>query len=195
MDGYDKGNGQASGFRPSSVPRPSFTPATRPRTTPPPLNRSSTASGTLRTEASRSVQTYGIRRAVELLRRLPPGDRAVLVEVVKMALESANVQVESIIEDATKRGTEIDARIAVLRLEVSQREEEISTRREEIANLETEQDEISRVKTQLTAANESPEQPIEEKAPSNDDAVVSATSDIDVTADLGPTLTALEQLT
>src|SRR5690242_4855062 len=145
----------------------------RPRSSPPPMTRALTPPipiqaprAPAKTEPPRAAPSYGIARAVELLRRLPPGDRAVLVDVVKMALESAQVRVESIIDDATKRGSEIDARIEVLRQEVAQREEEIATRREEIANLETEQDEITHVKDQLSAVRE---EPIEEKAASNDE--------------------------
>lgn len=169
MDG--KGNGHVSSFRTSTgVPKPSFPLHPRPKSTPPPLTRAMTQPAApvthTRPEPARHPPSYGIARAVELLRRLPAGDRALLVEVVTMALESANVQVETIIDDATKRGAEIDARIAVLRAEVAQREEEIATRREEIASLETEQDEISQVKQQLTATREPP---MDEKPPSNDE--------------------------
>jgi hypothetical protein len=102
---------------------------------------------------------YGIRRAVELLRRLPPGERGVLVEVVKMTLESVNVHVDTIIDDASRREVEIDKRIAALKHEVSEREEQIATRRDEIQELETEQQEIALVKQQLNAAREQAERP------------------------------------
>lgn len=152
MDSYGKANGHAVNGE-LHVPRPSFpSPPHRPSTQPP-RTRPPTPPPSTRPSTSRS-SAYGIRRAVELLRRLPPGERAVLVDVVKMTLESLNVQVEAIVDDASRREGEIDKRIAMLREEVGEREEQIATRRDEIRQLEVEQEEIARVKEQLTAARE-----------------------------------------
>jgi len=155
---------------PSSVaPAPAAAPAAGPSPAP-------AAPSPAAPEASRpSNDPYGIRRAIELLRRLPPGERALLVEVVKMTLESVNVHVATIVDDANRRETEIDRRIAVLRREVNEREEEISTRRTEIANLELEQNEISRVKQQLSAVPEHAAAPTAVKAPANGDPARSLT--------------------
>jgi hypothetical protein len=151
MDAYGKANGHTMNGE-LHVPRPSF-PSPPRRTSPPaPPSRPPTTPPSSRPSTSRAG--YGIRRAVELLRRLPPGERAVLVDVVKMTLESLNVQVDTIVDDATRREGEIDKRIAMLREEVSEREEQIATRRDEIRQLEVEQEEIARVKEQLTAARE-----------------------------------------
>src|SRR5262249_40309235 len=43
--------------------------------------------------APREAEPFGIRRAMELLRRLPAGERGPLVEVVKMTLEALSVHV------------------------------------------------------------------------------------------------------
>src|SRR5262249_32710675 len=93
----------------------------------------------------------------------------VLVEVVRMTLESVDIQVAAIVADASNREAEIDRRIAVLRTAVKEREEEISTRREEIANLEVEQKEIARVKQELNAAHEQAEAPKALDPPSDHD--------------------------
>src|SRR5262245_1226641 len=72
------------------VPKPSFPPPLHRIPTPAPPSRPPSRPPTP-PPSSRPVvhhEPYGIRRAVELLRRLPPGERAVLVDVVKMTLES-----------------------------------------------------------------------------------------------------------
>jgi uncharacterized protein YqeY len=112
---------------------------------------------------------YGVRRAIELLRKLPSGERGVLVEVVRMTLESVNVHVTAIINDANNREADIDRRIGVLQGEVKQRKEEISTREDEIANLQMEQKEISRVRQELSTAHEQAALPSAPKTlPEND---------------------------
>ena len=143
------------------VPKPSFPPPLRRIGTPAPPSRISTPAPPSRPPtpppSSRPVvhhEPYGIRRAVELLRRLPPGERAVLVDVVKMTLESLDVHVDKIVDDANRREGEIEKRIVALREEVGEREEQIATRKDEIRQLEAEQEEIARVRDQLTAARE-----------------------------------------
>src|SRR5690349_16032224 len=102
MESFGKGNGQTSAFKPDANNRVSKPLPPRPSSTPPPLNRPQTVPNTpIKTShvvvagpvpappaahaAPRpSDDAYGIRRAIELLRRLPAGERAVLVEVVRM---------------------------------------------------------------------------------------------------------------
>ena len=190
MESFGKGNGQTSAFRPDANNRVSKPLPPRPSSTPPPLNRPQMlphtplkgphavvagpppvpASPAAPSAPRPSDDAYGIRRAIDLLRRLPAGERAVLVEVVRMTLESVNVPVAAIIEDADSREAEIDRRIAVLRTAVKEREEEIATRREEIANLEVEQKEIARVKQELNAAREQAEAPKTSNAAADEDA-------------------------
>jgi hypothetical protein len=181
MDTFGKGNGHA----PRTVPRPSYPPPTRlassprPRTSPP----ATIPSPPPLPASARRTDDYGIQRAVELLRRLPPGEREKFVEVVKMTLESVNVRVESIIDDAKRRSSEIEERIAVLQQEVTDREQEIAARREEIMNLEIEHSEITGVTQQLSSetAPESAPVLIEENAAANDE---HPTSEIDLQATL-----------
>ena len=187
MESFGKGNGQTSGFKTDTsnrVSKPALPP--RPGSTPVPLSRPPAVPNTspklsntpvagpppvpaspAPLAAPRPSDTYGIRRAIDLLRRLPRGERGVLVEVVRMTLESVDIQVAAIVEDASNREAEIDRRIAVLRTAVKEREEEISTRREEIANLEVEQKEIARVKQELNAAHKQAEAPKTLDAPSD----------------------------
>lgn len=105
---------------------------------------------------------------MELLNRLPRGERGLLVDVVKLTLEALNVQVSVIVDDAGNRESEIDRRIVVLRREATQHEEEASVRRQEITNLEAEREQISRVKRELTGMHEHTKALDVAKPPSND---------------------------
>src|SRR5262249_34598447 len=165
MAAFGKANEQSStGLR---VPRPSYPPTPRSHTPPPstrsltpaPIpNRIAPAPELLSpapapaiaptapmapvaqvapSPAPRQAEAFGIRRAMELLRRLPAGERGPLLEVVKMTLEAVSVHVSSIVSDASNREGEIDRRIAVLRGEAKQHEEAASVRRNEITQLET----------------------------------------------------------
>jgi hypothetical protein len=91
------------------------------------------------------------------------------VEVVKLTLECVNVQVSAIVDDASSREAEIDGRIAVLRREVTQHEEEVSVRRQEITHLEAEREGISRVKRELSGMHEHTRPLDVSKPPSNDE--------------------------
>lgn len=186
MDAFGKGNGHA----PRTVPRPSYPPPVRlasspkPRSTPPVTMPSPPPPP----PQARRADDYGIQRAVELLRRLPPGEREKFVEVVKMTLESVHVRVESIIDDANRRTSQIEDRIALLQQEVTDREQEIAARREEIMNLEVEHSEITGVKEQLSAVHPpagSVPLLIDETSAANDER---PTSEIDLEA----TLSAIE---
>src|SRR5215831_17638074 len=137
MEPFGKGNDHGL----SRVPRPSAALRPRSASTPPPPTRAPTPTPIAARPAptpsappravARGVVAYGIRRAMELLRPLPPGERGALVDVVKMTLESVNVKVDAIVDDASKREAEIERRMDVLRSEVAQHEGEVSVRRDE----------------------------------------------------------------
>ena len=95
---------------------------------------------------------YGINRAIELMRLLPEDNIELIVRVVKTTLESTNINVASIVQDATRKQTQIEARVGVLKKEIAGLEGEIATRRSEIALLETDHKETTSVKDRLVLA-------------------------------------------
>ena len=95
---------------------------------------------------------YGIEKAIELMRTLPQGNVELVVQVVKLALESAQIRIGTIIDDASARQERIQSRIGVLRSEISELELEINQRRTEIGTLEADFSETSTVKERLQLA-------------------------------------------
>jgi hypothetical protein len=99
-----------------------------------------------------SLGTYGIDDAVALMRTLPSENIELVVQVVKHTLESARIDIGAIIEDATAKQQRIEARIKVLRDAIAELEREIDTRRAEIAQLEADNRETTRVRERLILA-------------------------------------------
>jgi hypothetical protein len=95
---------------------------------------------------------YGIREAIELMRTLPAENVDLVVQVVKKTLESANIRIGGIIEDAGARQADIEGRISVLRQEISDLDREIISRKNEISRLEADHHEVSLVKDRLLLA-------------------------------------------
>jgi len=109
---------------------------------------------------------YGINKAIELMRLLPEDNVELIVRVVKTTLESTNINVASIVQDATRKQTQIEARVDLLKKEIAGLEGEIATRRSEIALLEADHKETTSVKDRLllaeklTAGREEPRPPV-----------------------------------
>ncbi len=97
---------------------------------------------------------YGIEEATELMRGLPEDHIELVALVVKRTLESTNVKVSTIIDDASQKQKRIDDRINLLKSEIGKFEEEIALRRGEISTLETEGEEITTVKERLKLAEQ-----------------------------------------
>ncbi len=95
---------------------------------------------------------YGIQNAIELMRKLPNENVALVVEVVKKTLESLHVDITGIIDDAERKEARIEERVAKLEEEISDYEEEIAARREEIAALTADREETRTVKERLEMA-------------------------------------------
>ena len=98
--------------------------------------------------------TYGIEEATELMRGLPEDHIELVALVVKRTLESTNVKVSTIIDDASRKQKRIDDRISLLKNEISKFEEEIASRKGEISTLENEGEEITTVKERLKLAEQ-----------------------------------------
>jgi hypothetical protein len=95
---------------------------------------------------------YGINKAIELIRSLPDDNMELVVLVVKTTLESANVKVSTIINDAVRKQSMLEKRIDSLAREVSALEAEVAARKREIATLEADYKETSTVKEWLVVA-------------------------------------------
>lgn len=95
---------------------------------------------------------FGIQNAMELMRKLPADNVPLVVSVVKTTLESLNVDVESIIEDAKEKRTKISDRISGLQAEIAEFEEEVAARREEIKALQDDATETKTVQERLQMA-------------------------------------------
>lgn len=95
---------------------------------------------------------YGIREAIELMRTLPAENVDLVVQVVKKTLESANIRIGGIIEDASARQVDIEGRITVLRQEIADLDREIASRKTEISRLDADHHEVSLVKDRLLLA-------------------------------------------
>jgi hypothetical protein len=109
-----------------------------------------------RVEAERprraSATSYGIDDAIALMRTLPADNVELVVQVVKHTLESARIDITAIIDDASGKQERIESRVKVLRDAIADLEREISTRRTEIDQLETDHRETTKVKERLVLA-------------------------------------------
>lgn len=122
--------------QPQPQPTPQTQPAPQPKTAPKQVPQ----------------PTFGIQRAIELMRKLPPENVELVVSVVKTTLESAQVDIESIVEDAVGRRRKISDRIDGLRSEITEFEEEIAARKTEISALERDYAETTGVQEKLELA-------------------------------------------
>ncbi len=99
-----------------------------------------------------SAADYGIEQAIELMRTLPQENVELVVQVVKHTLESTQIKIARIIDDASQKQQDIEGRIKVLRDEIAEFEKEIAARKSEIETLEADYEETSTVKDRLVLA-------------------------------------------
>jgi predicted nucleic acid-binding Zn-ribbon protein len=98
---------------------------------------------------------YGIDRAMELMRSLPTDQNPELVAmVITSTLESLDMKVAEIIEDAKSRQTDLEARIGVIKAKNSALEKEIELGVDEIVELEASLAEAMSVKERLQLAHD-----------------------------------------
>ena len=95
---------------------------------------------------------YGIEQAIQLMRTLPQDNVELVVQVVKSTLESTQIKIARIIDDATTKQQDVEGRIKVLKNEIADLENEIASRKSEIGTLEADYEETSRVKDRLVLA-------------------------------------------
>jgi len=96
-----------------------------------------------------SAFNYGIEEAVSLMRKLPDVDTDVVITVVRKTLESANVRVNEIINDAEKKEGNINKRTNTLTSEIEELQKKITLRNKEISILTKDLQETTKVKKLL----------------------------------------------
>lgn len=120
-------------------------------------------------EAQPARTPYGIDHAIRLMRTIPVDQHVdLVVTVIKNTLESLNVRLGDIVEDATRKQEYLTSRIADLRGEISQLEQEVERRNQEIRQIEADLAETTSVKERLLLAEgkqEGPKPPVAAKAP------------------------------
>jgi hypothetical protein len=98
---------------------------------------------------------YGIDRAIQLMRSLPTDQNPELVAmVITSTLESLDMKVAEIIEDARSRQTDLEARIGVIKAKNDALEKEIELGVDEIVALEASLAEAMSVKERLQLAHD-----------------------------------------
>jgi hypothetical protein len=103
-------------------------------------------------------RAYGIAQAIQLMRSVPVEDNVELVvAVIRGTLESLNVRLSDIIDDASSREHTLHSRIETLKAEIAEFEKQIDARGQEIGTLHSELSETTKVKERLLIAqNASP---------------------------------------
>ena len=97
---------------------------------------------------------FGIERAIQLMRALPTEQNPELVAmVITSTLESLEMNVAEIIQDARSRQADLEARIGTIKAKNSALEKEIELGVDEIVKLEATLAETTSVKERLEAAH------------------------------------------
>jgi hypothetical protein len=98
---------------------------------------------------------YGIVDVIRLLRTLPVDQHGELVvRVIRTTLESVNVHVGDLVEDATRQQQKLGDRIAALQSQILDLSNQIDAHRMEVARLEGELKETSTAKERLQHAEQ-----------------------------------------
>lgn len=103
-------------------------------------------------EQALPVASYGIDKAIELMRTLPSDNIELVVQVVKQTLESMQIKITDIIADATRKQELVQDRLEVLRGEIADLEKEIAIRQKEIEDLNADYKETNTVRKHLELA-------------------------------------------
>ena len=96
--------------------------------------------------------TYGIDHAIELLRSLPNENTDIVVSVVTKTLESANINVAKIIEDARDKVQTLESQINQLNEEIETLQHQITQKKQQISVSTAILGETQKVKGMLEAS-------------------------------------------
>ncbi len=132
------------------------------------------------------TRLYGIDSVINLMRKLPQGDLDTIVSVLKHTLDSVDVELSHIIEDADDKVNTINDRLGELRVEISQLQNNIKARMEEISHLESDLAETLDVKEDLIYA-EKITTSNQDVSDSNTNSATGSSSSIDTGVDINST--------
>ncbi|PCJ17977.1 MAG: hypothetical protein COB04_07945 [Gammaproteobacteria bacterium] len=112
---------------------------------------------------------YGIEDAIQLMRTMPEQNDEMVMAIIQKTLESVNVHVKDIIDDASSKEGRIESRVEKLITEINDLSSKINEREHEINGLQTDLSETKTVRESLESVI--PAQAVEEKplAPANDE--------------------------
>ena len=103
--------------------------------------------------AANKAPTYRIADAIQLMRGLPIDQNPeLIVGVVRATLASLNVDLPSIIDDATRKEKAVQERINSSHVQIAELEKQLDAHRREIAAAEADLKETSAVKERLQMA-------------------------------------------
>ena len=112
-------------------------------------------------ERATPQQRFGIERAIELMRSLPTEQNPELVAlVITRTLAAVDVQVSDIIEGATSRQRELQAKLGTVRATCNTLESEIELRVDEIVKMEAFLAEAMSVVERLEVVRNTSDQPV-----------------------------------
>lgn len=95
---------------------------------------------------------YGIEDAIKLMKALPRDNNEVVVTVVKKTLESTDIHIENIIDDANSKEERIRANHKTLEDEIKQLQDQIAQRNQRISELLQDLKETTDVRQRLQLA-------------------------------------------
>jgi hypothetical protein len=112
--------------------------------------------GTNATAPKAVNHSYGIGDVIRLLRTLPVDQHAELVvRVIRTTLESVNVHVSNLVDDASRQQQKLGDRITALQAQILDLSKQMDTHRGEVSRLEAELAETSSAKERLQHAEQS----------------------------------------
>lgn len=146
-----------------------------------------------RTTTTQAKGVYGIEDAINLMRSLPRDNNDVVVTVVKKTLESTNIKVADIIDDADQKESRIRDQHKNLEVEIKDLQEQIAMRNKQITDLLQDLKETTDVRQRLQLALElegetkKPEKPPEPVAKASNEVKKDAEPAVKTGADTPPT--------
>ena len=115
------------------------------------------------TAVSESSIEFGIKDAINLVNSLPAGNPEIVIPVVIKTLESANIHLEDIIEDADKQEKLLETRSMRLISKIEILESKVAAMNDRVLQLNESIEEISLVKHMLTLPSELDEEDFTEE--------------------------------
>lgn len=113
----------------------------------PTRSQAPSSGGGIQRQQKRSKVPYSIEDAIKLMRELPNDQREIVVSIVQKTLSSANISVEDIIDDASRKLNRLGSRTKQLSAEIEELEAGITERQSEIEKITKDTNETESVKS------------------------------------------------